>query len=416
MVNAVGLTVNVINGCLGAGILSMPWGAAGASFLGTTLLIIIVFFVNCVTGMVLIEAGERLQVFELGALLSHLPGRLGKVVPVVYNVAVWISMWMCLVGYMIIVADSLTEVTPKGGLWQDRKIWVALGSVLCFPLCFMDQEHLSFTSALSILVNVYLFALVSSDAVYLSEEGLPGGFCVFGVGLGSVTFVSNMMYSIILQMCMLPMYHELEDRSPKKFFWVLMGSFVFLTVLFILFAAAGYLAYGTDVQSNVLKNAPRDMWGDIGRVGMLLVILGVYPIMVLPMVTPIREMEDEMARKSSATADAESKPLLDDKDLQPTRFYSAIATFLIVFTVMPTAFFVRDLGFMNVVNGAMSAIIFVGVLPGLVAWYLLGHSETGWRVAIVLGIAVCAALSLLGLVFSRNYHEELADACLWNLN
>eukprot|EP00494_Astrolonche_serrata_P025037 UN25298 len=59
----------------------------------------------------------------------------------------------CLIGYEIIIADSMTDLIPGSPRW----LWVAIGAAVVYPLCFLNQKYLSFISTASVLVNIYLF-------------------------------------------------------------------------------------------------------------------------------------------------------------------------------------------------------------------------------------------------------------------
>eukprot|EP00966_Prymnesium_polylepis_P096359 2232969-Prymnesium_polylepis.1 len=70
--------------------------------------------------MLLVHAAEKHKKFDLGALLGELPGQwlgrpVGGFAQGACNVLVWITMWMVLVGYIIIVQDCFTkQLFPAG--------------------------------------------------------------------------------------------------------------------------------------------------------------------------------------------------------------------------------------------------------------------------------------------------------------
>merc|ERR1719392_98479 len=82
-----------------------------------------------------------------------------------------------------------------------------------------------------------------------------------------------------------------------------------------------------------------------------------------------------------------------------------IATVCIVIAVMATSLVVTDLGFVNVINGALSMGAFVAAVPSAVGLYLLGprSSEPGWRATMFTLLGVGVAMAVLGLVLSDNY-------------
>jgi amino acid permease len=309
-----------------------------------------------------------------------LSGSLGHTSEAVCNFLVWATMFMCLVGYLIIIADSVAPLTA-GTAVENREIWIALGSLAVLPLCFLDQQYLSFSSTLSILVNVYLVLLVAYLSFTQPWHGLPQP-CVFGLSEGCVSMCSALMMAIVIQMCVLPMYQSMRNRSVARFRRVLTVSFSFLFVLFVGFQTLALVAFGPLVDSNVLRNLPDNLAGSLARLGKIGAVLGVYPIMIAPMVAPVR----------SAKGDG----------------LANWATLAIVFGAMAAGFFVRDLGIMNVLNGAVSVAGFVAIAPGLVGYYLLGKS----RVAMALLMLTGLVLGGLGLVLTGNYVENADDTCL----
>merc|ERR550525_1864890 len=320
---------NVITAGLGAGILSVPWTAAGASVVPALVILFLVLLINYWTIMILIRGGEKYQVFDLGALLRQIP-KVGPAADVYMNIVIWISSFMCLIGYLIIIGDNMTKVLA-GSAYDSRILWVTAGSLVAFPLCFLDQEKLSFTSTFAIVVNIYLFGAVFYFAIDSPKEDSTqfGPICNLAFTKGSVSMFSALMMGIIIQMCVLPFYEELEDRSVEKFGRIIRKSFVFLFILFGGFFYMSLVAFGEGVNSNVLKDLPTGLLGTLAEVGMAGVVLTVYPLMLMPMVAPIKTQFGTGA--------------------------SGITTAVIVLIAMLIAFVFTDLGVMVVLNGALSA-------------------------------------------------------------
>ena len=53
------------------------------------------------------EAGDRHQTFDLGSLLGKLPGRMGTSAQAVCNAVLWVTMFLCLVSYVVVITDSV---------------------------------------------------------------------------------------------------------------------------------------------------------------------------------------------------------------------------------------------------------------------------------------------------------------------
>jgi len=374
---------NVITAGLGAGILSVPWTAAGASVIPAIVILFLVLLINYWTIMILIEGGEKYQVFDLGALLCKIP-KVGPYVDVYMNIVIWVSSFMCLIGYLIIIADNMTKVLA-GGPYESRVLWVSAGSLVAFPLCFLDQDQLGFTSTFAIVVNIYLFGAVFYFALVspASASTEYGPICNLAFSKGSVAMFSALMMGIIIQMCVLPFYEELEDRSVPKFRMIIIKSFTFLFFLFGGFFYMSLMAFGEGVDSNVLKNLPAGMLGTIAQVGMAGVVLTVYPLMLMPMVAPIKTKFGNGA--------------------------SGITTAAIVLIAMFISYVATDLGILVVLNGALSVSGFITLAPAMVGLFLVDANKTAMFGLLAFG----TVMTILGFYLPRNYVEELKNSCLW---
>merc|ERR1712039_53191 len=133
------------------------------------------------------------------------------------------------------------------------------------------------------------------------------------------------------------------------------------------------------VKSNVVDSMPDNLSARAVRLSMVVMMLGVYPINVKPMVAMIR-----------------------------SRSLVFLATPCIILTCMCLAFFVEDLGLINVLNGALCMGVWVTIGPALVGLYLLRLN----RLAMMVLIAFGAMMSVLGCVFVSNYLDVLVSACL----
>lgn len=381
---------NLITGGLGAGILSLPWAAAGASIITAAVITLLALLVNGWTILIIVQAAEDLQVFDVGGLLAVLPGKFGIRAQAATNAMIWVTTFLLLVGYFIIIADSLTPNIPAGPL-QHREVSVVAVSLVILPLCYLSQARLGFTSWLSIAVNVYLFLFIAAIALFgqgevPAEEGGAGPICLLSFSLGNISMLSGMMMAMGIQCYVLPMYEELEGRSVPKFRRILYISFSFLFVLFVAFQTLAVFAFGTAVDSNVLKNLPPSSASTAAQLGMVVVSAGVYPLMLAPMVSPLRS-----ACRSGGEA------------------VSHAATFAIVITSMMAALQTRSLGLLNMMNGALSLGGAVTLLPGCIGIYLLDANRLAMWVLIIVG----SVLSAVGLVYTDNYVDRLQNSCLF---
>lgn len=376
------ITLNLITGGFGLGIFSLPWSLAGASLIPGIVIIVLVVVLNAWTVRILIEGAERHQAFDLGALLSHLPGGVGRPAHICTNVAVWGVLMITQVGYVNIMADAFLSIVPAGSAADQRPFAVVAVSVLMLPICFLDQRYLNFTSLLAVVVNVYIFG------VMVAQPNQSEGICLVGAGQGTLAMVSVMAQAIVIQMCVLPMYAEMEDRTPAKFHRAVSFGFGSLILIFVAFAAVGYLTFGHRVQGNILDMFPHDVYGNAARVGAGICIAGVYPIFEQAMVAPVWNSQ-----------------------VRHRRLLYVLATIATVAISMLGAMRFRSVGFINEVDGAICAAVFVSLCPGAVGLFLLDRRSFRWRVAMCIFITFGVAAGVLGLLFtdSSSKYEEVID-------
>merc|ERR1712032_640044 len=85
----------------------------------------------------------------------------------------------------------------------------------------------------------------------------------------------------------------------------------------------------------------------------------------------------------------------------------SIAKALIVMGALVTSIFVDSLGLVNVINGALSAGIFVALIPSVLGMFMLEpgpFKKLSLFMLLVLGLALAG----MGIVFSKNYVGDLS--------
>eukprot|EP00928_Gymnodinium_smaydae_P022665 TRINITY_DN18966_c0_g1_i2.p1 TRINITY_DN18966_c0_g1~~TRINITY_DN18966_c0_g1_i2.p1 ORF type:complete len:757 (+),score=144.14 TRINITY_DN18966_c0_g1_i2:113-2383(+) len=305
-----GTALKLITSGLGSGVLVVPWGAAGASLFVSHVITAIVLLVNAWTVMIIVHAVDRwggtrvwdptkqrwlgtrrqrgYRVDDLGQLLRQAPGPL-PAFAVLWDVTVNVSNFGVLVGYMIVVGDTMAPLLASHCPdLADRNTWIMLGSLVCLPLCRADLGFLTYSSAVGVFANLYLFGALfrSYMGVLVPEPGL----CLFGVSPGLLACTSNLVFSVVVQMCIPEYYTQLrrDDQEPSKFLrGVVVPSFLFIFVLFCSFSSVGYLAFGPSVNSNVLLEIPQDWIGRSTQIAMCVACIMVYPNMLRPMIRPL---------------------------------------------------------------------------------------------------------------------------------
>lgn len=420
--------------------------------------------------MILIVAAERAQIFDLGGLFrsKRMPRAWGRLARAFCDATIWLAMFLVLVGNLIVAAasiDPLLQLLPEHAVGESFR--VALVTLAVLPLCFLDQQHLAFSSSLGVVANIYLLGFVL--LTFAVRQDVPAeNCCLFDVGPGAIIMMSVLTQSVSVQMCVLPMYEELEQRSPRRFAGCLAVSFSCALVLFVSFSCVAYLIYGPGVSSNVLDDLPGSPLGDSVRVGMGISCIAVYPIMLMPMIAPIVHSEERAKQRNSSfhipspmseaassraspaslspsstprdtpllfrlfavpedgTPSAGSPPRLLLQNLNDEsaliehwpKAWTKTSNLATCFLVMSSAFvavWCPDLGEVNILSGAVGTFGMVGFAPGLVGIYLLGRHGLAWRLSMVALILLGGAATVLGIIHTRRQVGQGERTCMWLL-
>lgn len=459
--SAIAVTVNLITAALGCGILSLPWATAGSSILPGAFLTLFVLVLNGCTIMILVIAAEREQIFDLGGLFKKMPRRWGGPARVFCDLTIWFSCFLCLVGNLIVAADSMSPMLKYiPFLAQNDNASVPIVFLAVLPLCALDQRHLAFSSGAAVLANIYALGLILTLFYGENHGVIAEHCCLLNWGPGVVSMLSVLMQAVVMQMCVLPMYEVLERRSPKRFLGCLVVGFSFVFLLFVIFSASAYLMYGPDISSNVLNNLPNSLAGDVARIGMGITALAVYPIMLLSMIVPIQHSELRAMRRKkdfffpsprweqspmvTSTLTSPASPQIYDSDLSPLiptqqdpfgglaippagqkSFWtfvaklpakpSSIVSVIVVCFSALGAVWCPDLGTVNIYSGGMSVAGLVALAPGLMGIYFMGRQSVVWFLSMIALLLFGFMATFLELRFTEREIDQVQRDCIWRL-
>jgi amino acid permease len=406
--------VNLVNLCLGVGVLSFPWSLAGASVLGGLGIIAGGTLWCAATNVMMVALAEEVRQFNTGRVLRQLPA--GRLLQPVGNAMLLLTQLLCLIGDLVVFADNSAKVlrgSQVAGALLDsawsRPLLVWLGCLLVLPLSFLDQSRLACTSMVSVLATWYIcFVLVGEAAVAPQVSRV----CLLGWGVGDLTMLAVLMMATSAQQCMLPLYKEMENRSVRRFAVLQLTAVVVIVVLLSVVAIAGYLRYGSGVRSNILLELPSDGAGLLAQVSILPVVIGVYPLMLYPLTEAIGDFA------SGQKPGGCGEPLLYDEGSVPPapqrsteRVVACGQVAIIAFTGLVAATGI-NLGPINDFTGILGLGWFTVAMPGLVyrQYLQLKGASSG---LLQVHLAVGCPLALLAVVWTGNHVESVEANCAW---
>jgi len=373
------IQLTVLN--LGAGVLSLPWAAAGSGIIPTLVIAIASFGLIFWACDVTVRAADELACDDIVELMGFVDPKIAPTLEKIMFGAVAFSNGLCLIGYILMVSDFLIPIFGE----DYRMLYILLAALCCLPLCMLDDlSKLDFTGLICIFANIYILFLMTYNDFTLPNKPT----CMVGVGVGWLTCLNCMVQSAVgLQNCAVCVYQSMRHRNIRNWRKCLAMSFVLVLLLFAGYFIPGYQTYGAPVSSNIINNLP-DTWPYmIARFLLAIAMIGVYPVVAQPLLQPFR--------KGLFCRD---QPCVKD-----------IVPFLLVGASALGALNFDSLGILNSINGAFSLGCFVGFIPMILGITFLPSVR---RCEAFSFFALCIVLSISGLIYGDDNFIQTLD-CFW---
>lgn len=167
------------------------------------------------------------------------------------------------------------------------------------------------------------------------------------------------------------------------------------------------MVIGSNVHGNVLVDVPHNLGGNLVRIAAAISMFAVFPVNLIPMIAPL---EGYLGRQGQR----EQLGLVSGRT-HHHQLVITIARISVVTLVMVASYHVEDLGYINVINGALSAGFFVALCPALIGLCLEEkRTDLWWQVAMYSLLLFGLLMSALGLVFTDNYEGLMTgSSCIW---
>ncbi|PVU99194.1 hypothetical protein BB559_000929 [Furculomyces boomerangus] len=290
---------NILNTIIGSGIIGLPYAIKEAGFWLGLFLIVFVGVLSYFSLSILIQSGTKLDSFDFKSNVKRAMGKPGEFL---LSFALIFNGFGSCITYLIISGDVLQPfvsiiLPEKYHMFATRTAVILLVSFfLILPLLFFDSlDPLAQYSTIAVLIiPVVIIIIVFRSPIYLArntivlntaanqyQQFLPP-FDIIGKNplpaLGVIAFAL---------MCTQTAYQNFNtlDKSINKGWKIASGfAIIFSVIIYIMFAAMGYLIFGYDVEPNFLNNFPyTDNWINLSRLLMAVSILLTYPMQFYPM-------------------------------------------------------------------------------------------------------------------------------------
>ncbi|KAG2368254.1 transmembrane amino acid transporter protein-domain-containing protein [Suillus spraguei] len=234
---------------MGMGLLSEPLAFAYAGWIGGTVLIVFMGFVNCYTAKILagiISVDPRLRSYaDIGRKAF------GPKSTALTTIMFCLELFACCFRHL--AADSMHEVMPA---YSPDTLKIAFIVVLV-PLVFLPLSILSYTSIFGICSTLLIILVIFIDG--FSKQDAPGSLwspAATSWGTGSMTELGIACGLLMAGFAGHPVIPSLarDMIDPSEFNHMINWAFVITTFIYGVIGYAGYLMFGRNVSDEISKD------------------------------------------------------------------------------------------------------------------------------------------------------------------
>lgn len=306
-----GASFNVINSIVGAGMIGVPAALREAGFVTGVFLLVLVALVTDFTLYILVATGVSINRLSYQEAVKKALGVVGLVL---VTIAQFFFPFFAMIGYIVIVGDTITRVisgaflafntdppSPIGDAWFVKALCVLF---IMLPICCLRNiaslekfsgiavvlitglEIAVFYELIVLFCPVRCFDLnIQNSSVSWNQPSCCVGteplniFADWVINLEVFSAIGVIAFAYVCHHNIFLIYNSLKNRTMKRFLITInisVGvSFIFLTCL----GALGYLTFIRNTQGDLLNNyCDTDPVADIARILYALVIMLTYPI------------------------------------------------------------------------------------------------------------------------------------------
>eukprot|EP00943_MAST-04B_sp_MAST-4B-sp1_P009337 g9337.t1 len=282
---------NVINGIVGAGVIGLPFAFQQQGFLPAIIGMVVIAIVTYFTMILQIEVGRTCGCFTYESVCELAFGRKGF-----YGLVFFMGVnsfgvcvaYICLIQLVLppIFQPIIASFVPKiDQQYVTPEVMIfTLSTFLLLPLSLYRNiasfEKVSFLSIIVIVLMITALAVnfVSmGDEAAIRTENLDELLIDFGSqyvqGLGTLAFAfSCQQYSFLA-------FESLDEPTESRWSIVTAMSLIISFIFAAIFAATGYVSFGSKTQPNVLDNLDANsVTANVARVAVVLKLCCCFPL------------------------------------------------------------------------------------------------------------------------------------------
>jgi len=276
--------INMANSIIGVGILALPLCIKSLGYFLGTATLLICGYITINTSYLLVLAAYNLKARSYEQLSMKTFGVRGKMA---CELGISGMLYGVLVAFHGVIGDSSGMIAQLIGI-ENTPSWrltVQLLAVLTIEIPFSLLRNLS---SLNMLSAVSLF-IYSSFTLFVFSNGVGEWLLAVesnGVSMINMRGLLKSFPIIVLafncQTTLLPIYNELPNPTIKRMSKVSVYAISFVGGLYLTIGVCGALAFGLEVDGNVLNNFPVTPMIVLFKCGFLLCIALSFPLVIYP--------------------------------------------------------------------------------------------------------------------------------------
>mmetsp|Transcript_28307 Transcript_28307/g.45457 ORF Transcript_28307/g.45457 Transcript_28307/m.45457 type:complete len:452 (-) Transcript_28307:201-1556(-) len=278
---------------------------------------------------------------------------------------------VCCTSFCIVLGDNISHILQAlgaSGIWGTYEFaLLAVIVVIEIPLCLIrDMSKLALTSFIGVTCELGVITFMAVR--YFDGSYAPGGQYygtlderqlpdlnppprMFKLGPKTALLVCSLSTAYIAHFQAPKFYHQLRQRSMRRFNVVTAASFSLASVVFLATMSFGFLTFGRHSQGNILENySTKDPLATVARTGMSVAVAFGFPIVF----TGLRDSTLEVLGLSGARR----------------RWFFTSTLGLLVPLVVAACFF-DDLGSVNEYTGSIFGSLTSLIYPAVLCYLTL---------------------------------------------
>lgn len=365
---------NVIKAVVQAGILTLSWAFYYSSLWPGVFFCVLMCFISAFNFAILGICSEITGQRTYSAIWAH---TVGEGLAWLVDVAVMSCVFGGVVAYLIVVGDflprGLSSIGVDSTLLQHKNAAILVTSALILPLNFLkDTSFLGYTSVLGVFGSLYTcMVLVVEAAEY---DGQKSDWEAFTLRPGLFVMIPTVALAFNGHFNAPALYQQLQGRSPSRWMLVTVAAYSACFVITLACAVPPYIMLGSELakpdRSNVLT-APVFQ----GKTDVSVAYLATTFSVSLGIPLFVQAVRDSLETLWLRDLPRGARDFGERLGEIPRR---SVLSALVMATSCYTSMSIESLGLVNAINGTVSSVLVMFVLPSIMYLRCSGeHKQKG---------------------------------------